>query len=55
VNLADLISEARAAEAAGDLPRCERAIFALRTHFGVSLGAPLATQHRYSPYREVAP
>jgi hypothetical protein len=57
MTITSLVSEVRAAEAAGDLPRCERAIFALRTHFGVSLGAPLATQHRYTPYRyrETAP
>ena len=53
--ITDLVAEIRAAEAAGDLPRAERAAFALRTRFGVSIVGPLATQPRYSPYREVAP
>ena len=51
MTITSLISEVRAAEAAGDLPRCERAVFALRAHFGISLGEPFATQHRYTPYR----
>ena len=55
MNLSNLVSEIRAAEAAGDLPRSERAAFALRTRFGVSIVGPLATQPRYSPYREAAP
>jgi hypothetical protein len=52
--IAALVAEIRAAEAAGDLPRCERAAFVLRTRFGVSIVEPKA-QTRYSPYREAAP
>lgn len=54
MNLANLVSEIRAAEAAGDLPRAERAAFDLRTRFGISFVGPIATQPRYSPYRVAA-
>jgi hypothetical protein len=43
--------EIRAAESAGDLPRRERAVFSLRTMFGISIVDPSASQPRYSPYR----
>lgn len=52
--IAALVSEIRAAEVASDLPRRDRAAFALRTRFGVSIVEPKAQTH-YSPYREVAP
>ena len=48
---ATLVAEVRAAVAAGDLPRAERAAFDLRTRFGVSLVDPTVPQPRYSPYR----
>ena len=54
MNLFNLVSEIRAAEAAGDLPRAERAAFDLRTRFGVSLVDPTVSQPRYSPYRVAA-
>lgn len=49
--LGAILAEIRAAEAAGDDPRRERATFDLRTRFGMSIVDPLATQPRYSPYR----
>jgi hypothetical protein len=52
--IAALVSEIRAAEVAGDLPRRERAAFALRTRFGVSIVDPKSQIH-YSPYRATAP
>ena len=46
-----LVTEVRAAAAAADLPRAERAAFDLRTRFGVSLFDPTVPQPRFSPYR----
>lgn len=48
--MSDLISEIYAAAKAGDHPRMERAAYALRTRFGVSVAEPNARTH-FSPYR----
>lgn len=48
MSIANLITEVRAAEAAGDEPRCNRAVYALRLLYGVSLVEPCAN---YGPYR----
>ena len=50
MTVATLVSEVRAAEAVGDDPRRNRAVYALRLLFGVSLVEPFAKVH-YSPYR----
>jgi hypothetical protein len=49
LTLAALVAEARAAEQAGDLPRAERAAFALRLAFGVSIAGP--SRASWTPYR----
>lgn len=51
MSIANLVAEVRAAVAAADLPRAERAAFDLRTRFGVSLVDPTVPQPRFSPYR----
>ncbi len=48
--IASLVAEIRAAEVAGDDPRRNRAVYALRLLFGVSLVEPCAKVH-YGPYR----
>ena len=48
MSIANLVSEIRAAAEAGDDPRSNRAVYALRLLYGVSLVEPCA---RYSPYR----
>ena len=49
MTVATLVAEVRAAEAAGDDPRRNRAVSALRLLVGVSLVEPCAKTH-YSPY-----
>jgi hypothetical protein len=50
MSIANLVSEVRAAEAVGDDPRRNRAVYALRLLFGVSIVEPCAKVH-YGPYR----
>jgi hypothetical protein len=50
MSIANLVSEVRAAEAVGDDPRRNRAVYAMRLLFGVSIVEPCAKVH-YGPYR----
>ena len=50
MTVATLVSEIRAAEKVGDDPRRNRALYALRLLFGVSLVEPCA-KIQYGPYR----
>lgn len=49
MSLTNLINEIRAAEAVGDDPRRNRAVYALRLLYGVSFGEPYAKFVLYRP------
>lgn len=49
MSVTNLISEIRAAEKVGDDPRRNRAVYALRLLYGVSLGEPYANFVLYRP------